>query len=281
MPNNLLRNIYPLAAPLANAMTYKRAQWKNGKRCCISLSFDVELTEDTNALPRLMRMLDKAGVKASFACIGMLVEKQPDKYGAVIDAGHEIFSHSYSHPDNPETNPDHFFNQLSYEELKAEVTGFDRVAKKLLNVVPVGFRTPHYGVLHTPLVYRALREAAHYQYSSSISSWTHRNALPHVVDGVLELPTTTCPRHFLSVLDSWHSVASPAAAHRRDFGETLLSSLDLVERNRTYACYYFDPRSIVDEPGFSRFLESLPKRDAWIATCREAARWWKKEKVST
>ncbi len=60
----------------------------------------------------LLNILQENDVKATFFMLGQMVEQYPQAAKKVQEAGHEIASHSYSHPQ---------LNTLSAEDLQAEV----------------------------------------------------------------------------------------------------------------------------------------------------------------
>ena len=64
-------------------------------RQAIALTFDDGPSEST---PRVLELLDRLRVPATFFEIGRHVERLPEISRAVRDAGHEIANHSYSHP---------------------------------------------------------------------------------------------------------------------------------------------------------------------------------------
>ena len=47
--------------------------------------------------PEILKILDKYGVKATFFIIGINAKNYPEALSMVIDAGHEIGNHTYSH----------------------------------------------------------------------------------------------------------------------------------------------------------------------------------------
>ena len=62
-----------------------------------SLSFDAAWgNEDTQ---KLINILAKYNVKATFFVVGEWVDKYPESVKALSDAGHEIMNHSDTHPD--------------------------------------------------------------------------------------------------------------------------------------------------------------------------------------
>lgn len=83
-------------------------------------------------LPRLLRLLKDYDVPATFFVPGLIAEQSPAMVDAVLDAGHEIAHHSYSHRPPME---------LSEADDRAE---FERGlrALELRGVTPSGYRAP-------------------------------------------------------------------------------------------------------------------------------------------
>lgn len=62
----------------------------------LTLTFDDG--PDPAVTPRILDMLDEAGARATFFCIGERVEAHPEIIADIRDRGHGIENHSYSHP---------------------------------------------------------------------------------------------------------------------------------------------------------------------------------------
>ncbi|WP_051633725.1 polysaccharide deacetylase family protein [Bacillus sp. UNC41MFS5] len=80
----------------------------------ISLTFDAG--SDAVGI-RILDVLKKHNVKATFFLTGKWVEKYPGLAKKIAEAGHEIGNHSYSHPDAVKTTA----NALKQDIIKAEV----------------------------------------------------------------------------------------------------------------------------------------------------------------
>jgi peptidoglycan/xylan/chitin deacetylase (PgdA/CDA1 family) len=83
------------------------------------------------AVPRLLEMMDRVGVKSTFFVPGWVIERYPDVVRSVADAGHEIAYHGYLH-EKP-CSPEH------EEEL---IVKCKSIMKDVLGVTPVGHRSP-------------------------------------------------------------------------------------------------------------------------------------------
>ena len=91
-------------------------------RKLISLTFDdgpnPEVTE------KLLEVLDKHQVKATFFMMGGFVEKYPEIARKVRDAGHQIGNHTYTHPDMAKESDEGVKKQIQYaQEAIQEATG--------------------------------------------------------------------------------------------------------------------------------------------------------------
>lgn len=51
------------------------------------------------ATPKILDMLNKEGIKATFFVVGKMVEKYPGLLRQVWKEGHDVGNHTYSHPD--------------------------------------------------------------------------------------------------------------------------------------------------------------------------------------
>ncbi|NMO53725.1 polysaccharide deacetylase family protein [Actinoplanes sp. TBRC 11911] len=66
-----------------------------GDRHHVALTFDDG--PHPEATPEVLRLLDIAGVRATFFLLGRMAEEHPGVARAIVDAGHEIGLHGYEH----------------------------------------------------------------------------------------------------------------------------------------------------------------------------------------
>lgn len=76
------------------AMTFEKGPKSLG---ALALTFDDG--PHPRLTPRLLAFLDRNGIKATFFLLGEQVEKFPEVARAIVEAGHEIGNHSFSHAD--------------------------------------------------------------------------------------------------------------------------------------------------------------------------------------
>lgn len=107
---------------------------RNTKR--IALSFDDG--PHPFFTPKILSLLDRYGIKATFFMIGVNVTYYPQIARSVYAAGHEIGNHTYSHP---------HMKQISIETLKEEIAKTENalaaceIPKPHLFRPPEGFRS--------------------------------------------------------------------------------------------------------------------------------------------
>jgi peptidoglycan/xylan/chitin deacetylase (PgdA/CDA1 family) len=281
---NLIKPFVPIA--LDNYFSKNKNKQKQG---VTTISFDCDMPPDIDALPKLLELLNSHNIKSSFACIGKWIEKDPRVHRNILDGGHEIINHTYSHPNS--VFNDALFNKISEKEQKAEIVNFEKVCKKLLDYKPVGFRTPHLGNLHGQFVYPILEELGYLYSSSTTLTQTKSYGLPYfpskenfLVSGnrsysVLELPLMVCPEHYFPIFDSWHCFRSNPPAHAKAgaFFETFEKAVSMVTNHNAVGTFYFDPADVANCKDFEDGLEFLCENKVRVKTCEWVARAWVKK----
>jgi peptidoglycan/xylan/chitin deacetylase (PgdA/CDA1 family) len=128
------------------------ARWKDGARCAVALSFDSD--HETNELrdggksigrmswgqygnrvgvPRIIDLLDRYGIKASFYVPAVAALLYPDEQKRLVAEGHEIGIHGWIHELN---------SVLPYEAERDLMFRSTDTLEKITGVRPVGLRTP-------------------------------------------------------------------------------------------------------------------------------------------
>jgi peptidoglycan-N-acetylglucosamine deacetylase len=131
--------------------TLRPAQWKDGARCALALSFDSD--HETNELreggksfgrmswgqygprqgvPRILEILKRHSVPATFYVPAVAALLHPDEQRRVIAEGHEIGIHSWIHELN---------SVLSYDAERDIMLRSAEALEKITRVRPVGSRT--------------------------------------------------------------------------------------------------------------------------------------------
>lgn len=132
--------------------SYRPKKWKNGARCAVALSFDSD--HETNELrdggksigrlawgqygnrvgvPRVLNLLAKYDVKATFYVPAVAALTYPDEQRRVIAEGHEIGIHGWIHEVN---------STLPYKAERDLMMRSTDTLEKITGIRPVGLRTP-------------------------------------------------------------------------------------------------------------------------------------------
>lgn len=127
--------------------------WPENKKCAVALCFDLdadtmwfggkESTTPTQTsrgeyavkycVPRILNLLDKYNIKASWFIPGYVMEKYPEAVLKIAECGHEIGHHGYYHKRNTE---------MEIEDEKRELDMGMNAFYKVLNKKPEGYRSP-------------------------------------------------------------------------------------------------------------------------------------------
>jgi peptidoglycan/xylan/chitin deacetylase (PgdA/CDA1 family) len=130
--------------------------WPAGKRAAACFTFDVDAESPIlfdhpesaawldvmshqaygprTGVPRLLRVLDRQGIRATFFVPGYTAERWPDAIRAIRDAGHEIGHHGYLH-EGARSAPD------AETEERRLLRGLEAL-HDVAGVRPVGYRAP-------------------------------------------------------------------------------------------------------------------------------------------
>lgn len=114
----------------------------------IALTFDDGPNENT---PLILDILSEYQTKAAFFCIGKSIEKHPEIFSRIVNEGHVVGNHSYSH------SP--FIDFYRKNRMIKELNDTDDVIEHYSGKRPQFFRPP-YGVTN-PSIRRALEVTRH------------------------------------------------------------------------------------------------------------------------
>ena len=123
----------------------------------IAITFDDGPTPET---PKVLNLLKKHNAKATFFCIGSQIEKYPDIFKAILEDGHTVGNHTYSH--SPKMG---FFPA---QKVKEELEVTNSLIEKYSGKKALFFRPP-FGVTN-PNIAKAVKATGHYVIGWNIRS---------------------------------------------------------------------------------------------------------------
>ncbi|EIM30127.1 polysaccharide deacetylase family protein [Microvirga lotononidis] len=274
----------PTPRPANPAPPAPEFPWPDGKRCALFPGFDVDAEsvwlgmdrrnadrlvtmsyggyEARVGIPKLLELLARYEVKATFFITGWTAEAHPVACEAILKAGHEIGHHGYWH-----LRPEPGNLATMVEEVDR---GFDAL-KRVLGVKPIGYRAPS-GESFTELL--ALLRDRGIRYSSS---WRddirpYRHVLP-TGPGPIEIPVNYS-------FDDWNFGITHRMSPRALFGREEVLSIwrDEFDQTREWsgvATMIMHPQ-VSGRPMRYRILEEFLQYvrrydDVWWTTGREIA----------
>jgi len=119
------------------------------------------------SLSNILEILDEFGAKSTFFLVGKDIKKHKDCFKQIVENGHEIGNHTYSH--------NHNFARLTYKEKREEIQKTNKLIKKYLNIDTVGFRAPKYQIDRETF---EILEDMHFSYDSSLIPSYHPKRYP-------------------------------------------------------------------------------------------------------
>jgi peptidoglycan/xylan/chitin deacetylase (PgdA/CDA1 family) len=126
----LLGGLLPRCRILGPNMTRLQAQ-DNGSPA-MALTFDDG--PDPELTPRVLDVLDEYGARASFFCVGRLIEKHASLVREMVERGHRIENHTWSHPNS--------FAFLPPTGLATQISRTQSIIDQVTGRVPQYFRAP-------------------------------------------------------------------------------------------------------------------------------------------
>lgn len=207
-----------------------------------------------NAWPFLRDLLAEHDATATFFVVGEVAQRYPDVIGSIADAGHEIASHTQTHPLLTDIDRDEQVMELEQSRDVLEEVSGQRID---------GFRAPAF---ERPPEFFSLLEETGYTYDSSIMP---ARKIPGWYGGEYSI-TEPCPAADLEPgfpeLDELPLSVMPgvrlplSGAWTRLLGRryTFLG-MDLLRHLETIPVLYTHPWELVDLPS----VDGVPKRVSW------------------
>jgi peptidoglycan-N-acetylglucosamine deacetylase len=255
--------------------------WPDGKRFAVSFTFDFDaeeaiIAEDPAnaerpgvlsqgtygakvAVPWILELLAATGVTATFFIPGRVAERHPSRVQQIVDAGHEIAHHGYTH-----TSP----TLQTRDEEENELTKGLEVLRSFGAEV-IGYRSPAWDFSANT---EELLQQLGFVYSSNFMD--DLSPYRRGASNLVELPiqwTLDDAAHFWFDADSWNKKISTADEVRQIWEGELRGY-----RQRGGAFILTMHPQIIGRPYRMELLEGIIQHvlampDAWVTTCRDIA----------
>jgi len=270
-------------------MTQAPVKWKNGARCAIMLSFDLDgetlwMARDPalaerpihmsmgaygpkTAMPRILRLLDRYDLKVAFYVPGWIIENYPAVIEAIVERGHELGHHGYLH-EKP-------FMLKSADEEEALLVKTLEIFKRRVGITPLGSRTPSADPSrHT---FGLLKKRGFVYHTNMMDAdLPYRHQTPH--GDLVELPTSWVNDDFMYFGFSANPPAGNGIWSQQDVWEIWSEEFEGQYEEGGFYNLMFHPQ-VMGRPSRMRMLERLiqkmlGKRDVWFAKPIDLARHW-------
>lgn len=191
----------------------------------IALTFDDWGSDKT--VTKLLEILAEHDVKATFFLRAKGVENNPNLARAMVESGHDVANHSYSHP---------VITTLTMEELQKDVVKAHQVITEAIQQQPVMLFRPPTGVVdeHTAKVIAATGYKVIALYDVTTLDWDKKNSAQDIVNGVMS-KTKNGSVILLHMLDDIHTIeALPIVLERlKSKGYTFVKMDDMIKQSRS------------------------------------------------
>lgn len=99
--------------PLYSDKIFKNFVWNiPNEENKVYLTFDDGPTEGVTQ--QVLEILDKYNIKATFFCLGRNIDRYKSIFNNIIEKGHSVGNHSYSHLNGWKTENTEYFNDIEY-----------------------------------------------------------------------------------------------------------------------------------------------------------------------
>lgn len=218
------------------------------------------------AVPKILSLLEKRGIKATFFIPAWVAENYPQTVRSIVAAGHEIAAHGVKHISPVLLTPDEELHVLQESV---------RILEQFIGSKPGGYRAPSWAISDVTLELAA-------QEGFSYSSNRIDADLPYVHDnprGLVELPVSWVlddAPYFWFDENSWNKTIHSAASVKAIWQEEFVAAYE----SGGYLNLTMHPQ-IIGRPARLRMLDELVDwmsgfDGVWFATCNELAAHVKK-----
>jgi peptidoglycan/xylan/chitin deacetylase (PgdA/CDA1 family) len=211
------------------------------------------------AVPAILALLTRHDIVATFFIPGRVAETYPRCVEAILEAGHEVAHHGYTH-----RAPSLLAEAEEREEFERSIA-----ALRTFGVEPVGYRAPSWDLTNRTI---GLAAAYGFRYSSNFMS--DIRPFMHAATGLMEVPvhwTLDDAAHFWFSGDTW----TKAIATNSQVEEIFAAEARGIARLGGCCVYTFHPQ-IIGRPGRLELLDSMlgeaaRRTGVWVTTTANIA----------
>ena len=252
-----------------------RARAAGLDRVYFVLSFDCDTEDDIAVVWDVHSRLADMGVQPVYAVAGDLLRTGEKVYGRIRETGAQFINHgNRKHTYFDDALGRHascfFYDEEPREDIRNDIMGGDETLRAVLDVEPIGFRTPHFGTFQRReqlvFLHNVLKELGYRFSTSTVPLYGFRHGAIFDTYGFPEIPVSGCATAPLRILDTWSCFMAPGrtlspADYRRE-GKAMSQRLGALGAG--ILNYYADPIHIHDQPIFFETVK------AWAEAAQSA-----------
>jgi len=128
-------------------------------------------------VPRLLALLGKEKIRATFFLIGEQLKRYPSVARAIVEEGHEIGNHTLNHKD---------LRRVPESVAKSEIAGMQRLIEERLGLTPTLYRPPYGSLTKTVKRICAREHLAIIMWDVDTNDWRRAATTKTIVQTVLD-----------------------------------------------------------------------------------------------
>lgn len=247
----------------------RRARQAGFDKLYFILSFDCDTENDIAVAWQVHERLMEMGICAAYAVPAVLLPKGAEVYRRIAATGAEFLNHGFhDHMYFDEKAGRYescwFYDELSLDEIEADIVAGDKTVTEVIGRKPSGFRSPHFGTFQTETQLRFLHRVLArlgYRYSSSTTPGFGLCYGPLFKRyGLTEIPVSGRGSNPFQILDSWSCFARPdRTLGPEDYRHDAVSMAQRLSGRAGLINYYADPSHVGGQPIFFETMRELIK----------------------
>lgn len=247
-----------------------KAKAQNINRLYLYLTFDCDTDEDADAALQLDPWLRERGIAAAYAVPGAQLERAAGAYRQLKQTGAAFLNHGSRHHAEWQVDryvPVTFYDQMTAEEVEADVRRGHEIVTEVVGEPPRGFRAPHFGSFQKPeqldFLYRIARDLGYAYCSTTIPqvALDHGPVVPR--EGLVEIPLFGSHLAPTTILDSWTYLEDRKTFRLgQAYFDLFRDTVDymLAHRLPGVLAYYVDPAHVIGQKPFLDAMDLLAER---------------------
>ena len=270
-PLKVIKNLFNLPSSKLY-MNYSNLCKENGiLNKYIILSFDCDTKEDAEAALKIVKWFNNKNLPSVWAVPGRRLEESLDTYKKVLSLGGDFINHGYLDHTSYDIQLARYYSitwyhEMSFAKVREDIIKAHNLMVNLLNVIPKGFRAPHFGYFQSPkqleIIYNTISELNYTFATTTVPKvGLKRGGFFPVNNKIKEFPVSGTFDKPQVILDSWQFFAAPERKqNENDFLAQFTKTINFFSKNDLPGVlnYYVDPSHVVEsEIFYSCLLYSL------------------------